>query len=535
MNTHRPIQPVSYFLRAFTLTAAIVALCACNSYSVPNEADLIRVRDRGAKFPKLPHLEPVFLEEGGSTSESLIRERNVFFAEARQNLVKRADATGDIDGYLVLATTNIRDVKFITDKFSTGLKLQVLDRYGNEIKQYNETTKGSKFGAGPNDIGSLQIYKKTLEKIISDLSRDVPDITRMLDAQQGTPQQAEYIANLVVGNQINSQQIAEIGRINKANVEAIQAARRQELAQGLAAIAGAVQTVASNIQQQQEYKRQQEQYRQQQAQYQQQQAQQQQAAQSQAREAEYWRKRAAKENKDALKQDVNVAVRTATGDVTAGDIAVRNGENRLAATTNNLAATMQRNADRSAAAASAPPPSAPPPQPPSSAPVVTTPAPVIVNAAPVVLQQAPQYSAPAAVPDYTQQISRNSQPTPSASSQDMEGGSAAAARLFRMGLNASVGGNAAETFNPSDTGAELAREHYYRDANPANAKQQSQAFVFFTSAAKQGNRPAMYHLALMYKYGRGTPQNDAEAAKWLAAAAAASYEPAIQLQNKTTP
>jgi len=564
MNTHNPARPSThsvpqkaaivstvreshcfYFARALAVAVALVALFSTTSYGTPNEADLIRVRDRGAQFPKLPNLEPVFLEGGGATTESLVRERNVFLAEARQNLVKTNDGNGDIAGYLVLTTTNTRNLKFVSSDLSTELKLQVLDRYGNEIKQYNEAANGGKLFA--NDINSLQLYRKVLEKIIRDLARDVPDITLMLGEQQGTPQQAEYIANLVVGNQINSQQIAEIARINKANLQAIQVAQQQAMLQTIASIAGAVQNVAGNIQQQQEYKKQQEQYRQQQAQYQQRQAQLRQTAQNTGPSAETleWQRKDAEAHEDAAKANGSVAAKAFSASIgggdapTFGDLAVRNSDRQLARNRDQiLADSMRRDTQRAQTAAAelaASTPPTPPPPPPS--PAAIAPVPVIVNnAAPVVLQQAPQYTAPVAAADYKQQVSQTpaQQPASTAFSQQIEGGTAEADKLFRMGLNAATSADASKNFNPWDTSAELAREHYYRDANQADAKQQSQAFTFFTYAAKQGNRPAMYHLALMYKYGRGTPQNDAEAAKWLAAAAAASYEPAIELQNKTT-
>jgi len=536
MNTHSPTLPPTHAAphkAAIAIIMALVTLCACNSYG----SDLMRVPDRSAKIQKLPNLEPVFLEGGGATSESLYRERNLFFAEARKNLVTTNNGNGDIDGYLVLTTTSTRDEKLIGKKFSTELKLQILDRYGNEIKQYNEAAKGGTLGPGFD--GPVLIYKDAFEKIIKDLAKDVPNITQLLGGQQGTPRQAAYIANLVVGNQINTQQIAEIARINKANQDAIEEANRQQMLQGIAAIAGGVQAVGSTIQQQQ-YQRQQAQYQQQQAQQQQQQVAQNTGS---GGDAAYWQAKANKAattyaKKEAVvevKKELNTATGGAIANPTQNDLFLRNQAHKDAISKQNLADSARRADERRAeAAASTPVAGNPPPPPPP--PLVIAPVPDIAgNATPVVLQQAPQYTAPVAAADYKQQVSPTpaQQPASTAFSQQVEGGTAEADKLFRMGLNAATSADASKNFNASDTAAELAREHYYSDANPANARQQSQAFTFFTYAAKQGNRPAMYHLALMYKYGRGTPQNDAEAAKWLAAAAAASYEPAIQLQNKT--
>ena len=72
---------------------------------------------------------------------------------------------------------------------------------------------------------------------------------------------------------------------------------------------------------------------------------------------------------------------------------------------------------------------------------------------------------------------------------------------------------------------------YYRmgardDGSQNTAERYSGARVWFEKAASQNYAPAMFHLSLLYEFGRGVPADPAESMMWLTKAADAGYAPA---------
>ncbi|MDR3228199.1 MAG: hypothetical protein LBT53_02120 [Puniceicoccales bacterium] len=610
---------------AARLALAALALCAllgasgCRSM---NEQELMEVPDRSARIQKLPRLDPVFLETGSKTSQAQHSERALFLSEVRKNLVA---ASGETNGYLILSVSSTRDKSFTgwmvlniftgmvipilggpmeTWSFESDLTLRVLDKYGNEIRQYNAKDSSTKclslipwfwsYGmwawSGVQRNGSLLVFKNAFEKIVRQLPADTAQIAAALSTQRGTPEQAEAFANLIVEQKIDATQLAQIARVNKSNQEAADRAREQEALSALATVGSTMVTAGSMVQQHQ-YNKDMRKWNQKVAQT----TGGSQGGSGGGSTTQYWAgktidakiKLAGSEAVVSVKKDLN----TATGGLIKGptqtDMFLRNSDRKMARIKQDALASSQRADARRAAAAQKRQEAAvrsvlaERPIAPIVPPIVLVPVP---QTAVPVYQTAPEYkqpvasaghkardaTAPATPLDNTAEAAVTA--TPVTFDPANEGGTAAAAALFRQGLTYTIGEKVANNFDSADSRAELAREYNYRTATSddyekhpdtdeplgnigidraytlrADGKDFSfdhtkddwypQAFALFSNAAKQGSRPAMFHLALMHKYGRGTPQNNTAAEKWLTTAATAGYEPAIQLKkiNKNNP
>jgi FOG: TPR repeat, SEL1 subfamily len=125
---------------------------------------------------------------------------------------------------------------------------------------------------------------------------------------------------------------------------------------------------------------------------------------------------------------------------------------------------------------------------------------------------------------------------------------------FKEGLMYAVGIQEAKKFSESDTAGELRRirsymnaEHYIhvpgageypRGVDRAGVSSTGQyydyshqnwygsAFDWFTQSAEQKYAPAMYHIGLMYQFGRGVPADQQKSIEWLRKASGLGYEPA---------
>ena len=85
----------------------------------------------------------------------------------------------------------------------------------------------------------------------------------------------------------------------------------------------------------------------------------------------------------------------------------------------------------------------------------------------------------------------------------------------------------AHGFDPHKPEEEARRIGYYvRGAQVMAGQSHPNALVIFREVARKGYLPAMFHVGLMYEFGRGTPVEMKEAVTWYRKAAESHYEPA---------
>ena len=134
---------------------------------------------------------------------------------------------------------------------------------------------------------------------------------------------------------------------------------------------------------------------------------------------------------------------------------------------------------------------------------------------------------------------------------------------FKEGLVFACGPYEHKKFSESDTAAELQRVSQYRTASyfykdvfgvthefgidrpyvittlgksehySGTSDWYPKAFNWFTQSAEQGYAPAMFHLGLMYEFGRGVSADKQKSNEWMRKAAEKGYEPAQKYLSGT--
>ena len=103
---------------------------------------------------------------------------------------------------------------------------------------------------------------------------------------------------------------------------------------------------------------------------------------------------------------------------------------------------------------------------------------------------------------------------------------------FRLGMCQTCGENEAYRFTITKPEEETRRIGYYmrgvkeNGLRPEGQKGYPNALTLFKTPAQEGYAPAMFHLALMYEFGRGTPVDMKEAMVWYQRATDKDYDPA---------